>query len=120
MKFQGVFLVAESYLQYFHAMYQHSDHSHIMHLLIEALGTSITHIIRNNITLLTIKFIETYMFLCVYRYVLNRNSNAYIWDGFAPNVRWITSFKRQRITNSTIKLFRAFLSQGTSSKIFMI
>ncbi|PWA84269.1 hypothetical protein CTI12_AA160320 [Artemisia annua] len=34
---EGVFLVAESYLQYFHAMYQHSDHSHIMHLLIEAL-----------------------------------------------------------------------------------
>ncbi|GJY29165.1 hypothetical protein Tco_0404932 [Tanacetum coccineum] len=37
---EGVFLVAESYLQYFHAMYQHSDHSHIMHLLIEALGTA--------------------------------------------------------------------------------
>ncbi|KAJ9567522.1 hypothetical protein OSB04_003488 [Centaurea solstitialis] len=34
---EGVFLVLESYLQYFHALSNHSDHSHIMHLLIEAL-----------------------------------------------------------------------------------
>nr|XP_043618287.1 uncharacterized protein LOC122590014 [Erigeron canadensis] len=34
---EGVFLVMESYLQYFHAIYHHSDHGHIMHLLIEAL-----------------------------------------------------------------------------------
>ncbi|KVI06600.1 uncharacterized protein LOC112510547 [Cynara cardunculus var. scolymus] len=34
---EGVFLVLESYLQYFYALSRHSDHSHIMHLLIEAL-----------------------------------------------------------------------------------
>ncbi|XP_071709770.1 uncharacterized protein [Rutidosis leptorrhynchoides] len=34
---EGVFLVMESYLQYFQAIYHHSDHGHIMHLLIEAL-----------------------------------------------------------------------------------
>ncbi|XP_071709771.1 uncharacterized protein [Rutidosis leptorrhynchoides] len=34
---KGVFLVMESYLQYFQAIYHHSDHGHIMHLLIEAL-----------------------------------------------------------------------------------
>ncbi|KAJ0954187.1 hypothetical protein HanRHA438_Chr00c23g0853491 [Helianthus annuus] len=33
----GVFLVVESYLHYFQAIYHHSDHAHIMHLLIEAL-----------------------------------------------------------------------------------
>ncbi|KAI3759059.1 hypothetical protein L6452_06632 [Arctium lappa] len=35
--FEGVFLVMESYLQYFYALSRHSDHGHIMHLLIEAL-----------------------------------------------------------------------------------
>ncbi|KAF5758998.1 hypothetical protein HanXRQr2_Chr16g0735911 [Helianthus annuus] len=34
---EGVFLVVESYLHYFQAIYHHSDHAHIMHLLIEAL-----------------------------------------------------------------------------------
>ncbi|MFS7972538.1 hypothetical protein Hanom_Chr09g00846021 [Helianthus anomalus] len=34
---EGVFLVVESYLQYFHALYHHSDHGHIMDLLIKAL-----------------------------------------------------------------------------------
>ncbi|KAI3726719.1 hypothetical protein L1987_66521 [Smallanthus sonchifolius] len=34
---EGVFLVVKSYLQYFHALYGHSDHGHIMDLLINAL-----------------------------------------------------------------------------------
>ncbi|KAL7607135.1 hypothetical protein Lser_V15G18779 [Lactuca serriola] len=34
---EGVFLVMESYLGYFQAISHHSDHGHIMHLLIEAL-----------------------------------------------------------------------------------
>ncbi|KAI3522037.1 hypothetical protein L1887_11515 [Cichorium endivia] len=34
---EGVFLVLESYLQYFKALSHHSDHGHIMHLLVEAL-----------------------------------------------------------------------------------
>ncbi|KAJ0536079.1 hypothetical protein HanIR_Chr09g0437591 [Helianthus annuus] len=34
---EGVFLVVESYLQYFHALYHHSNHGHIMDLLIKAL-----------------------------------------------------------------------------------
>ncbi|KAJ0818715.1 hypothetical protein HanPI659440_Chr00c01g0705551 [Helianthus annuus] len=41
---EGVFLVVESYLQYFHALYHHSNHGHIMDLLIKALGTSRTPI----------------------------------------------------------------------------
>ncbi|KAL4584384.1 hypothetical protein LXL04_008984 [Taraxacum kok-saghyz] len=34
---EGVFLVMESYLQYFQALSHHSDHGHVMYLLIEAL-----------------------------------------------------------------------------------
>ncbi|KAF5792443.1 hypothetical protein HanRHA438_Chr09g0418041 [Helianthus annuus] len=34
---EGVFLVVESYFQYFHALYHHSNHGHIMDLLIKAL-----------------------------------------------------------------------------------
>ncbi|KAI3785530.1 hypothetical protein L1987_44649 [Smallanthus sonchifolius] len=41
---EGVFLVVKSYLQYFHALYRHSDRGHIMDLLIKALGASLTPI----------------------------------------------------------------------------
>ncbi|KAI7752696.1 LOW QUALITY PROTEIN: hypothetical protein M8C21_029229, partial [Ambrosia artemisiifolia] len=41
----SIMLPGESYLQHFQVVY--SDHVHIMHLPIEALGTSLTSIIRN-------------------------------------------------------------------------
>ncbi|KAJ0437272.1 hypothetical protein HanHA300_Chr16g0600131 [Helianthus annuus] len=63
---EGVFLVVESYLHYFQAIYHHSDHAHIMHLLIEALGTSLAPIIRNKIISKDVKLIQVYMFFCVY------------------------------------------------------
>ncbi|KAI7729714.1 hypothetical protein M8C21_020919 [Ambrosia artemisiifolia] len=34
---EGIFLVVESYLQYFHGLYHHSSHGHIMDLLIKSL-----------------------------------------------------------------------------------
>ncbi|MFS7999042.1 hypothetical protein Hanom_Chr12g01161331 [Helianthus anomalus] len=62
----GCFLVVESYLHYFQAIYHHSDHAHIMHLLIEALGTSLASIIRNKIISKHVKLIQVYMFFCLY------------------------------------------------------
>lgn len=37
---QGCFIVLESYFQYFHALSDKADQGHIVHLLIEAIGSS--------------------------------------------------------------------------------
>ncbi|KAJ0712744.1 hypothetical protein HanOQP8_Chr09g0338141 [Helianthus annuus] len=77
---EGVFLVVESYLQYFHALYHHSNHGHIMDLLIKALGASLTPIVLSKIISEPEKLTRIYMF-SLHRYVLSGNGYAYIWDG---------------------------------------
>lgn len=75
---QGCFLAVKSYFQFFNMLFHKADQTHIMHLLIEALGTfSYFSIIYGSLCLL-LHVLTSYLF--TYRHIFSWNCNADIWS----------------------------------------